>query len=65
MRSPERLPTLLADSLRAQDKVARWGGEEFVMLLKDTDASGAVAIAERIRLTIAGTPFHVAVKPFK
>ncbi|MEQ8604781.1 MAG: sensor domain-containing diguanylate cyclase [Marivibrio sp.] len=38
--------------LRAHDVFARWGGEEFVALLPQTDASGALAGAERIRRKI-------------
>ncbi|MDR2590899.1 MAG: diguanylate cyclase [Oscillospiraceae bacterium] len=41
------------DSLhRAADFVARWGGEEFVVLLPDTGIEGAMEIAERIRVNI-------------
>ncbi|PKG81380.1 sensor domain-containing diguanylate cyclase [Colwellia sp. 75C3] len=43
----------IADSLpRATDLVSRFGGEEFVVLLPETDATGAFAIAERIRKNI-------------
>lgn len=38
---------------RAADMVARYGGEEFVCILPETDAAGAVLIAERIRQGIA------------
>ena len=34
---------------RAIDFVARWGGEEFVVLLPDTDLPGAIQVAERAR----------------
>ena len=34
---------------RATDLAARLGGEEFVLLLPDTDATGACLVAERIR----------------
>ena len=40
---------------RAIDFVARWGGEEFVVLLANTDASGAVAVAEKIRAAVEKT----------
>ncbi|MBS1144673.1 MAG: diguanylate cyclase [Proteobacteria bacterium] len=40
----------LSESLfRVEDTVARYGGEEFVAILPGTDASGALAVAERMR----------------
>lgn len=36
-------------ALRDSDILARYGGEEFVALLRDTDAQGAIAAAERLR----------------
>jgi diguanylate cyclase (GGDEF)-like protein len=44
-------------SIREQDFVARWGGEEFTLLLPETTAPGAEVIAERIRTRIAETLF--------
>jgi diguanylate cyclase (GGDEF)-like protein len=43
--------------LRATDIVARYGGDEFVVLLPETPAAGAALVAERIRQCIAETPF--------
>ena len=40
---------------RSVDFCARWGGEEFAVLLPDTDSSGAVVIAENIRSEIERT----------
>ena len=37
---------------RASDKVFRWGGEEFTVLLPTTDIEGALNVAERIRMAI-------------
>jgi len=40
---------------RPLDFAARWGGEEFVVLLPNTDLPGAIYMAEQIRLKIAST----------
>lgn len=40
---------ILQTSLREVDFVARWGGEEFLILLPDTTAEGAAVVAEKIR----------------
>ncbi|AZD06854.1 GGDEF domain protein [Pseudomonas chlororaphis] len=42
----------LESCLRQSDIVCRWGGEEFIVLLKDTDSATARKIAEKIRLLI-------------
>lgn len=44
--------------VRSQDRVARWGGEEFLLLLPDTDIEGALILAEKIRKKIAGTAYY-------
>jgi diguanylate cyclase (GGDEF)-like protein len=41
---------------RSTDFVARWGGEEFVVLLPGTDLNGAVNVAEQIRANTEATP---------
>ncbi len=50
----------IRDALRAQDLVARWGGEEFILLLPETDAAGATQVAEMVRAAIAASPFELA-----
>jgi len=42
----------IKESLRDSDIIFRYGGEEFVILLSDTDANGAALLAERIRSSI-------------
>jgi diguanylate cyclase (GGDEF)-like protein len=43
---------LLISLARQGDTVARWGGEEFVVVLPETDLAGAQRFAERLRRTI-------------
>lgn len=47
---------LLASLCREQDVVARWGGEEFLILLPATVLASAHDIAERLRSEVAATP---------
>jgi diguanylate cyclase (GGDEF)-like protein len=42
----------VAGTVRASDFVGRHGGEEFILLLPDTDRAGAVVIAEKVRAAI-------------
>ncbi|MBY6262268.1 PleD family two-component system response regulator [Azospirillum sp. 412522] len=47
-------------NLRTFDLVARLGGEEFIVILPDTDGEAALIVAERLRSRIADTPFAVS-----
>ena len=51
--------TLSKTLTRPQDFAARWGGEEFVALLPNTDMDAALEIAEQIRLNIENTPIRL------
>jgi diguanylate cyclase (GGDEF)-like protein len=42
--------------LRQTDLIARYGGDEFVVLLPETPASGAVGVADRIRRSMEQSP---------
>lgn len=45
-------------SLRQEvDAPCRYGGEEFVVIMPDTDPAGALVVAERIRLSVGGLAF--------
>ena len=50
----------LTRGLRAEDVAGRWGGEEFLVLLPQTDLDGALVAAERLRSLIAGGPVRLA-----
>lgn len=47
-----RLTKILRKNLRKGDSCARWGGEEFLVLLPNTDLEQGLAIAERIRRSV-------------
>ncbi len=44
---------ILKSSVREIDVPARWGGEELVAVLHETDTEGAAAVAERVRRRVA------------
>lgn len=54
----KRLATLLRQQVRDVDKVGRWGGEEFILLLPETNAEGAAVLAEKLRSKIADNLFE-------
>jgi len=50
---------VIRENLREIDVAARYGGEEFVVVLPETDVVGALAVAERIRVSMEEYP-HIA-----
>jgi len=53
------LATRLRKSIRGIDLACRYGGEEFVIVMPDTDMAVATIVAERLRRRIAAEPFVV------
>jgi diguanylate cyclase (GGDEF)-like protein len=54
----ETVADLMVSNLRNTDLRARWGGEEFVALLLDSDLEAGLHTAEKIRAVIANSEFH-------
>ncbi|MGK4008608.1 sensor domain-containing diguanylate cyclase [Sorangium sp. So ce1036] len=54
------LGDVLRRAKRTTDAVARFGGEEFVVICEETDARGAMLLAERVREELGRTTFHAA-----
>ncbi len=48
--------SIIKQNLREIDVAARYGGEEFVVVLPETDVAGALAVAERIRVSAESFP---------
>ena len=51
---------LLAEQVRTFDLVAKYGGDEFTLILPQTGSEGAYAVAERMRLAVASHAFPLA-----
>jgi len=52
------IATLMKDQVRETDFIARFGGEEFVMLLPETELKNAQAVVEKLRKAIEDCEFH-------
>lgn len=56
---------LIVKSLRSVDSVARWGGEEFIILLPETNCEEAIKISEKLRVLIFNHTFIYQSLPIK
>jgi diguanylate cyclase (GGDEF)-like protein len=56
----QHISHLIKITCRTTDHASRWGGEEFMVLLPNTDIKHAFILAERIRASIATTPFIIS-----
>lgn len=52
-----KVADVMRGALRSQDVIGRWGGEEFMVILPDTNAETLALLAERLRLTMMQTVF--------
>lgn len=57
------LVRVIQAQLRHSDVLARQGGDEFIVLLPETPAAGALDVAERIRSGVENSPLLIAGKP--
>lgn len=56
----KKIASLACASIRESDIFARWGGEEFAVLLPETDMEGGAVLAEKIRVNIKNHHFDQA-----
>jgi diguanylate cyclase (GGDEF)-like protein len=54
-RALQEIAGALERALRSEDAIGRWGGEEFLAVLRFTDTEGALRVAERLRRAVAQT----------
>ena len=52
------LANIMCMNVRKQDTVSRWGGEEFLLLLPQTDIDGGLILAEKIRVKVKSKEFN-------
>ena len=57
------IANVLSKRLRPTDFIARFGGEEFVLLMPDSALADALAVGELLREAIAACPFHFKGEP--
>jgi two-component system cell cycle response regulator len=53
----------ISANVRGMDLACRYGGEEFVVVMPDTDIAFAYTVAERLRQSVEQTPFRIARPP--
>ncbi len=56
----EGIASVMSSVLRDTDILCRYGGEEFALLSPGTDLSGAISLAEKIRIAVAESDYGVA-----
>ena len=58
----KEIVSVISSQLRITDNLARWGGEEFLILCPSTDLSGAATIAKKIQSAIEKNNFSISHK---
>jgi len=59
----QRLAAVCRNTLREVDVIGRWGGEEFAILLPETDEDRSVEVAERLRYALSAEKFSPVDEP--
>ena len=58
-RTLQEVAKRILAAVRAIDKVVRFGGDEFCIILPQTDQEQAIAVANRVRKSLTAGPFHL------
>lgn len=58
----KKVSEIMQSNTRKQDVISRWGGEEFLLMLPETDVDGGRNVAEKIQAAIAADAIHYGEK---
>ncbi len=58
-RTLQEVAKRILSAVRGIDKVVRFGGDEFCIILPQTDQDQAIAVAKRVRASLTSSPFHL------
>lgn len=58
-RTLQEVAKRILNAVRGIDKVVRFGGDEFCIILPQTDQDQAVAVANRVRKSMTASPMHI------
>ena len=61
----QEVSKIIRESIRGEDVAGRYGGEEFTVLLRDTDIKGGLLVAERVRMKVERRDFRYENKLLK
>jgi diguanylate cyclase (GGDEF)-like protein/PAS domain S-box-containing protein len=64
-RALKTVARTLQRNVRSIDQVGRWGGEEFIVILRNTDRKSLKRIAEKLRLLVENSVFWEKGKPVR
>src|SRR5712692_312889 len=59
-RTLQEVAKRILGAVRGIDKVVRFGGDEFCIILPQTDQEQAIAVADRVRKSLISSTFHLA-----
>ena len=59
-RTLQEVAKRILGAVRGIDKVVRFGGDEFCIILPNTDQEQAIAVAHRVHRALLGAEFHLA-----
>ena len=60
----KHLANVMIESIRASDVCGRTGGEEFAVMLPNTELNSAIEVAEKLRDAVASSPVHTPERSF-